>query len=140
MSRSMIRLQAAFVVLATLLVCCPGYSQTEKGKDKDKKAEKKAGDNLPGKARWEWKLFDKGDRTPVESGTFMGYLDGRICHGKKQNEVGSWKWTGTDTVTATFTFPKLEGTWDLQRLKGKVPTFEGFRKGKKRLVVEILND
>lgn len=145
---ALLKLHAPFVLLVSaLLLCLPARSESG-GKNKktdkaDKTAEKKfesGQDHLKGRARWEWKLYEGNKK--VDDGTFMGYVDGRICHGKDQVLVGNWKFADAkDAVSVTFTWPRLKGTFLMQMTRGDPPTYEGTSgKAKKKLFVEIFND
>jgi hypothetical protein len=140
----------AAVLAMTLALCLLAPSESGgQGNGKDKAPERKyvPGENhLKGKARWEWHLLSGGKE--VDKGTFMGYVDGTIKHGTDQKQVGTWKSNGPDSVSVTFTWPRLKGSWEFRRVEAKVPTYEGTlkvasqKKSTKveKLRVEILND
>ena len=139
------RLHAVSIVVVTVLVLCLPTSSESGSKPRNKSVEKKfqqGENNLKGRARWEWTLLEDGKQ--VDKGTFMGYVDGRICHGREQKEVGSWKWVkakAKDKINATFTYPKLAGSWNFVLVKTRPPTYEGkAKKGTRRIHLEIVND
>jgi hypothetical protein len=109
-----------FVILcaAALLLVLPGESESG-GKDKSKPAPP------PKSTRWQWKVTE-GDKK-VDEGTFKGYTDGSIRWGKDQINVGSWKFSGggKDAITATFTFARLKGSWNVKLITPHPPVWEG---------------
>src|SRR5262249_49353745 len=121
------------MVLAIALVLCLATTSESGAQGKGKSPPKKfvpGEDHLKNKARWEWRILSASGKQ-LDKGTFMGYVDGRICHGSNQKQVGSWESTGKGSLTATFTWPRLKGAWDLQLTGAKVPTYEGKPKGAK---------
>ncbi len=132
---------ATVTAMASILLSFPLTAESgDKGNDKkiEKKFEK-GKNNLEGRARWNWTLTDNG--TKVDQGTFMGYVDGKISFGKNKKEVGSWKKVGPKTITATFSWPKLAGTWTFVQTKANPPTYDGKEaKGSRKIHLEIIND
>jgi hypothetical protein len=132
-------LLVAFAAVTTLMLVLPATSESGGNKNPDKKF-KPGEDHLKNKARWQWTLQEGGKE--VDKGTFMGYTDGKICHGEDQKQIGNWKKTKTvGTLAVTFNYPRLEGSWTFVMTRGVPPTYDCKDKGgTKRLHVEILND
>src|SRR5262249_25385888 len=146
MTTPRVRLQSMLVVLATTLALCLLTPSESGGQGTGKTPEPKyvpGEDHLKGKARWEWHLQSPAGKE-LDTGTFMGYVNGRICHAQQQKQVGTWKSTGQVPVSVTFTWPRLKGTWVLRLTSAKPPTYEGILKTTKkkgeRLHVQIIND
>jgi hypothetical protein len=103
--------------------------------DKDK-----GKDELPGAARWEWKLYNgKGDE--VDAGTFIGTVTGEVKKGK--DVIGAWTAPAKDKVNVTFTEGPLKGKAELSQTKADPPTFEGDLEkngAKHKFVVKLLKD
>jgi hypothetical protein len=109
---------------------------------KRKKGDADGRNDRLGKARWEWKILDKAGKS-TEVGTFTGYLDGSLKHGRKQERVGSFKY-GHNKVSATFTRGPLQGELNLVMTIRKPVTYRGelVRADKTSSTVEvvIIND
>lgn len=99
-------------------------------------------DVLKGRARWEWVVTNSNGKQT--RGTFMGYVNGEIKHGKKQELVGSWKAVGADRIEATFDKGPLTGLVSVKRSRGTVPTYVGEltpkNGSKKKIVIELYKD
>src|SRR5437868_6506595 len=110
-------------------VCGAAAADKDKGKDE-----------LPGAARWEWKLYHKGDE--VDAGTFIGTTTGEMKKGK--DVIGSWSAPAKDKVKVKFTEGPLKGKAELTQTKAEPPTFEGELEredgGTRKLVVKLLKD
>ena len=96
----------------------------------------------PNKARWEWKILDNQGKS-TQTGTFMGYRDGTVKHGKEQKQIGSFK-TEQGQLKVKFTSGPLAGEATMVLAERKPIKYSGeLTKGdgsKVKLVVEIIND
>jgi hypothetical protein len=97
--------------------------------------------DLPGRAQWEWKLFNAKGKL-IDKGKFTAYLNGDVRQGNER--IGSWKFAGKNTFAVRLSEGKLRGTGELHRDKGKTPTYSGKLKqrdgDKVRLVIKLLED
>jgi hypothetical protein len=126
MTTARARLQSTLIVVATALGLWLLATPESGGQGKDKAPEPKyvqGEDHLKGKARWEWQLLDSGGKE-LDKGTFMGYVDGKICHGTEQKQVGTWKSTAKGTLAVSFTWPRLKGNWNFKLVNNNPPTYE----------------
>lgn len=124
----------SLAVVCSLAIADPKTKDKSKG-DPDRK------DDLKGRARWEWVIRDDKGKD-VENGTFMGYVNGDIYHGKEK--IGTFTIPAKNQVKVTFVNGKLIGTCDMQLKIVRPATFEGdlIRKDgtKQKLSVRIFND
>ena len=124
------------LALASAVPVCGTASAEARDNPKDK------GNQLPGRARWEWKLFNaKGNE--VDAGTFTGTVTGEVKKGDKV--IGSWTAPAIDKVSVTFTDGPLKGKAELTQTKADPPTFEGEptladKEGKHKLVIKLVVD
>lgn len=122
----------------------PGTAGAVQSKDKGKgKGKDKDGVNdMAGRARWNWRIVDKDK--DLETGTFMGYQNGQIKHGKDQTPIGTYTSPSPGQIRAKFTAGPLVGEAVLGLTQKQPVKYEGQLTkpdgSKLRMVLNIVND